>query len=583
MLYCKRGFVVQQKTIARRGCLKPIEFAVLILLFISYRGAKHSKLHFVKEYNMNLQGKFAVLLFVVLCFFMLSVLDLDLVQAEDPTPEEQLFIFELNRARNNPAQFQTENSLSVDLSAVAAQPPLAVNGDLTGSAGFKAQEMADNNYFTHESPISGWPNALARSFGYNLASSLGDNINNIESIAAGFDSVIDWTQPLPPLLLLIVDDGVPSLGHRKHLLAMDSFNQRFREIGVGYGSNSSSSFKNYWAVHTGFDDDEEPFLTGVVYNDANVNNRYDLNEGLSGVTVSVGGISTTTNSAGGWSILTSSGCKTAQCSGGPFVGTSTAYFIVGSDNVEVDFISGNSSGVVNFGSVGATVPVLDIKANGSDGPVTPIDDLSITVALDSGCRASVADWWVIVYTPSGEWEHLTPTGFTPGLSPTLQGFPLIDFGSTEIFNTSGLGAGTYTYYFAVDLGGGELYFDWVVVTVDPSPQITANSSGGTVNINEGDPLSIAISLSSGSFSGESADWWIIVNTPSGWQYYDFNLGDYTTGLMPSISGFSLLDFGSNVIFNKSSLGAGTYTYYFAVDLGGGQLFFKSVVVKITTP
>ncbi len=171
---------------------------------------------------MSFQGKFAAPLFIVLSFFMLSVLDFDLVQAEDPTSEEQLFIFELNRARNNPTQFQTENSLSVDLSSVAAQPPLAVNGDLTGSAGFKAQEMADNNYFAHLSPVSGlWPNALARSFGYNLASSLGDNANNIESIAAGFDPVQDYTQPLVPLVQLIVDEGVVPPGHRIHLLAKE--------------------------------------------------------------------------------------------------------------------------------------------------------------------------------------------------------------------------------------------------------------------------------------------------------------------------------------------------------------------------
>jgi hypothetical protein len=51
--------------------------------------------------------------------------------------------------------------------------------------------------------------------------------------------------------------------------------------------------------------------------------------------------------------------------------------------------------------------------------------------------------------------------------PSLQGFSLIDFGSTEIYNTSGLGAGTYTYYFAVDLEGGQLFFDSVVVNITP--------------------------------------------------------------------------------------------------------------------
>ncbi len=118
----------------------------------------------------------------------------------------------------------------------------------------------------------------------------------------------------------------------------------------------------------------------------------------------------------------------------------------------------------------ATDPVPDVKANGSDGPVTVTQgaNLTVTVSIDPGNHTGEnADWWIVVYTPSGEWEHLTPTGFTPGLSPTLQGFPLIDFGSTEIFNTSGSGAGTYTYYFAVDLGGGQLFFKSVVVNITP--------------------------------------------------------------------------------------------------------------------
>ncbi|MGR3319040.1 MAG: CAP domain-containing protein [Candidatus Anammoxibacter sp.] len=311
---------------------------------------------------MRFSGKFTVPLFMVLCFFILSILDFSLARAEAPTPEEQLFIYELNRARNKPTRFQTENNLRVNLSSVDAQPPLAINEDLIGSSRFKAQEMADKNYFAHESPFTGWPNALARSFGYNLASFLTDNANNIESIAAGFNSVIDWTQPSAPLVTLIVDDGVPSLGHRIHLLAMDSFNQQFREIGVGFGSNIISKLKNYWAIHTGFDDNDQPFLTGVVYNDKNKNGRFDLNEGLGGVTVSLGSTSTTTsNSAGGWSIRAGSGPRTVQCSGGSFIGAGTANVTVDIDNIEVDFISGNSSGAVNFDNDG------DGGGNGGSG------------------------------------------------------------------------------------------------------------------------------------------------------------------------------------------------------------------------
>ena len=123
----------------------------------------------------------------------------------------------------------------------------------------------------------------------------------------------------------------------------------------------------------------------------------------------------------------------------------------------------------------------------------------------------------------------------------------------------------------------------------PIPDIKANGSDGPITIGTSDPLTIAISLSSGSFSGDPADWWIVVNTPSGWQYYDLNLGAYTPGLMVTYQG-ALFDLGSTEILNTSSLDAGTYTFYFGVDLkmngtlntGEGQLYYDLVNVTVTT-
>src|SRR5262245_15690193 len=85
--------------------------------------------------------------------------------------EEQLFVYSLNRARHDPAAYQQEVSLPVDLTAVAPRPPLAVNDHLLASAQFKANEMATNNYFNHQSQVTGkWPNELVRSYGYPLPS-----------------------------------------------------------------------------------------------------------------------------------------------------------------------------------------------------------------------------------------------------------------------------------------------------------------------------------------------------------------------------------------------------------------------------
>ena len=133
-----------------------------------------------------------------------------------------------------------------------------------------------------------------------------------------------------------------------------------------------------------------------------------------------------------------------------------------------------------------------------------------------------------------------------------------------------------------------MFFDSVEVTVKPvpSPQIFANGSGGSVTISTGEQLAIAVSLTSGGYSGTDADWWVVADTPSGWQYYSLFLRTYTPDFMVTHQG-ALFNLGSTVIFNTSGLGAGNYIYYFAVDLNKngvldfGELFFDSVVVNIT--
>ena len=268
---------------------------------------------------------------------------------QEPSNDEQLVIYELNRARNNPARFDQENSLGGIITSVAPQPPLAVNNNLVGSASFHAEEMAANNYFGHQSAVTGdWPNKMARDNGYPLPSFYPVAENNIEAIGAG--TVINTA--LSILNLLIVDNGVVPPGHRIQLLAMDPFFQDHREMGVGFASNGAAMFTNYWAIHTAVRDSTvaaPQFLTGVVFNDANGNRRYDLGEGLGNVTVSNGATSVQTNAAGGWSMFVSPGTYTVTASGGSLVGTPSAKVTVASNvNVEVDFLSGYPIGEVNF-------------------------------------------------------------------------------------------------------------------------------------------------------------------------------------------------------------------------------------------
>jgi len=111
------------------------------------------------------------------------------------------------------------------------------------------------------------------------------------------------------------------------------------EIGVGAHLGD-----RVWTILTATESTATLFLTGVVYNDWNGNQRMDLGEGLSGVTITAGGRSTTTNAGGGWSLPATAGQYRVTASGGSFAGTSTATVWVNGFNVEVDFIAGTARG-----------------------------------------------------------------------------------------------------------------------------------------------------------------------------------------------------------------------------------------------
>lgn len=338
------------------------------------------------------------------------------------TPEGQLFVYLLNRARSNPAAYQQEVNLPISLASVAARPPLAVNNDLFNSSGFKANEMATNNYFSHQSAVTGiWPNQLVRNNGYPLPDLFVNNANYLESISYGGSTLGHnpaVASAAAALQGLIIDAGINPPGHRIHLLGMDAFNATFKEIGVGHAvAVHGLGDYDYWTIHTGYVNTTDTFLTGVVYNDLNGNHRYDLNEGQAGVTVHVGNLTTTTNSAGGWSIqVNPSASYTVTASGAGFVGQGSAQVNVGTDNVEVDFISGQSGAQVNFsdssGSTGATnsaptlgaVPALTAIAEDNS---TSIGDLvskltaSMTVA-NLGAKKGIA---VTTVAGVGTWQY----------------------------------------------------------------------------------------------------------------------------------------------------------------------------------
>ena len=95
---------------------------------------------------------------------------------------------------------------------------LTANWELSRVARYKSQDMADNRYFAHNSPIYGTPFQMIRNFGISFRTA-GENIADGQR---------------PPQA--VVNAWMNSSGHRANIL-----NASYTQIGVGYVSKG-----NYW-------------------------------------------------------------------------------------------------------------------------------------------------------------------------------------------------------------------------------------------------------------------------------------------------------------------------------------------------
>lgn len=99
--------------------------------------------------------------------------------------------------------------------------PLAFDSSISNVARAKSKDMADNNYFAHQSPTYGSAGDMLRNFGINW-SAWGENI------ASGQDTPEE-----------VVNAWMNSEGHRANILSSN-----FGKIGVGYVTNSNGTA--YW-------------------------------------------------------------------------------------------------------------------------------------------------------------------------------------------------------------------------------------------------------------------------------------------------------------------------------------------------
>jgi uncharacterized protein YkwD len=159
---------------------------------------------------------------------------------------------------------------------------------------------------------------------------------------------------------LFTDTTVPGRGHRS--TTMLAF---WREIGIGISTGTDNGNGTTWqslyiVQNFGTQTSNTPFITGVVYNDANGNGFYDPGEGIGGVRVDVAGSSffAISTASGGYSVpVPGNGSYTITFSGGGQPTRQVNATIAGNLNSKVDYNVAGAATPPKLVNVATRLPV----------------------------------------------------------------------------------------------------------------------------------------------------------------------------------------------------------------------------------
>jgi uncharacterized protein YkwD len=247
--------------------------------------------------------------------------------------------------------------------------PLAFNEKLLQAAELHTQDMFDNQFqghFSSSNPPA--PFGPGYSLGDRLdavgyAGGAGENVfSNSESVSyghAGFD--VDWgnlNNPGGQFYNPAFDDqGMQNpAGHRRNL-----HNPDFKEIGIGVINGTNGSVGPQVVTQDLGNPGSVSYITGVVYEDLNSNNFYDVGEGRPGVRIDVDNSAffALSTASGGYAVpVTANGTYNVTFSGGGFATFATTSNVTSGLNVKVDYLAQvaamllgdyNENGIVDAG------------------------------------------------------------------------------------------------------------------------------------------------------------------------------------------------------------------------------------------
>ena len=465
-----------------------------------------------------------------------------LYNSGNPTPDQQLVLEYVNRARANPVA--EGQRLGIDIHEgleddaqngcygpeyVGVRPPLAMNPLLLGIAQAHTEDMYNQNYFSHTDPNGTTAFQRMSNAGYNYVSAG-------EDMAAGTGLSATALEDY-----MMVDSGTPCRPHRMNLLDIFPYPPpAYLEIGVGYYEGSSGQAfitEDFGTANMG------PFLLGVVYNNADGSNFYEVGKGISGVTItpSSGSYYAVSSSSGGYAIpIGNSGTITVTASGAGFGPVTKTVTLTGM-NIKLDFTT---------------------NAQQTSSSSTSIQTSSTSTQTDTSTSIQSSTTSTAISTTSSQtttYSNLTPaitlgtTSAIPGTTVHVSG---LGFASTDTTcslagnaavtsQSCAISSGTLTAWFIV----GNVAIGSYTVTAAGSPlgdtasaifQVTNNTIQTTTS-------STTSSITTSSSVASASDFLIVPSTPS------MTLSQGASG-SDMITVFSLNGFNSSVALFATWLG-----------------------------
>lgn len=262
--------------------------------------------------------------------------------AKQPTAQEVLVVELVNRARANPEAEATRLGIGLNDGITGTQitntpkPPLAHNVLLIESSRLHSQWMLAADIFSHTGENNSTPHERMQAVGYVFTG----NWTSGENIAWGGTtaSSINLTN-----YAVSQHEGLfKSPGHRVNIL-----NANFRELGVGqlqgYFMQDERNYLSSMLTQNFARSGSSYFLSGVIYDDKNNNEFYDVGEGLSGITITTNNKSYPAFNSGAYSIPFGNGTYELSITGDS-LGAPVYYSVqISNQNRKLDVIkSGNN-------------------------------------------------------------------------------------------------------------------------------------------------------------------------------------------------------------------------------------------------